>query len=445
MAIAAVSLLLIALIGASAFFSSAETALLSVSPIRLRHLLKKKVPKAHSVAQLKKDMPASLTAILIVNNFVNSFASSLAAALAVSLLGDRGSAVAAAGMTLLIIVFGEVLPKTVAALKSFETAAGGADFLCTLRTVLSPLIKLFLKAAAAFTSLLARIWPPENAQITEGELKTLFDVGDLEGILESGEKEMLHRIFEFSDLRVRAIVRARALVKKVHVDASYEEALQAAADSGYSRLPVCGDSFDDVRGFVHFKDILFYSGSKQSFSLSNVMHRVLFVPDAQSALSLLHLFKTEKQNFAVVVDEHGSNCGIVTMDDMLKAVFGRITDEYNSSGKSAEERISIVSPCEFIIPGDMLLTDINAVFGLNLESQEYETVGGFLLEAFGYLPEAAEHIRLANVLFTVEEQSRRRIQRIRMQYAKEAPKERNEEPGFPSSSGKKGAVTEPRR
>ena len=125
-----------------------------------------------------------------------------------------------------------------------------------------------------------------------------------------------------------------------------------------------------------------------------------------------------------MVDEHGSNRGIVTMDDILKAVFGRITDEYNSRDKAAEERITLVSPSEFIIPGDILLTDINNIFGLNLVSQEFDTIGGRLLEEFGYLPETSERIKIGSVLFTVEEQSRRRIQRIRMQYAKEMPKER---------------------
>ena len=424
MTIFAMGILLILLIAASAVFSSSETALLSLSHIRLRQMLKRKEPKADSLAALKKELPAVLTAILIGNNFVNSLASSLATALAVSLMGSGGNAAAAAVMTFIIIVFGEIIPKTTAASKSAETAARFADFLCVLRKFFSPLIAVFLKTAAAFTFLLNKIWDSDSRQITEDELKTLFDVGSMEGTLQSGEKEMLHRIFEFTDLRLRDILRPRALIKTVNVSASYEETVRAVAESGYSRLPVCGESFDDIQGLIHFKDILFYAGSKESFFLRDIMHRVLFVPDAQTALSLLHIFKTEKQNFAVVVDEHGSNRGIVTMDDILKAVFGRITDEYNSRDKAAEERITLVSPSEFIIPGDILLTDINNIFGLNLVSQEFDTIGGKLLEEFGYLPETSERIKIGSVLFTVEEQSRRRIQRIRMQYAKDTPKER---------------------
>lgn len=417
-------IVLIVLVAFSAVFSSSETALLSVSNIQLRQMLKKKEPKARRIAYLKKNMPEVLTAILIGNNFVNSLSSSLAAALAVSILGDRGNAAAAACMTFIIIVFGEVLPKTIAASNGVRTAACFADFLFLVRRVLFPLVWIFLKAVQALSPILNKIKHSESGRLTEGELKTLFEVGGKEGTLQSGEKELLHRIFEFTDLRLRDIARPRALVKTVSADSSYKEAVRAVAESGYSRLPVCASSFDEVRGLIHFKDILFYAGSKKDFSLGDIMHSVLFVPETQTALSLLHTFKTEKQNFAVVVDEHGSNFGIVTMDDILKAVFGRIIDEYNGVNKAPEDRIAVVGPSEFIVPGDMLLSDVNNIFGLQLASQEYDTLAGWLLEQFGYLPETSEHVLRFGLLFTVEEQRRRRIQRIRIQYAREIPKEK---------------------
>lgn len=415
---------LVVLVAVSAVFSSSETALLSVSNIQLRQMLKKKEPKAQRIEYLKKNMPEVLTAILIGNNFVNSLSSSLAAAVAVSIFGDRGNAAAAACMTLIIIVFAEVLPKTIAVSDGVRTAARFAGFLSVIRRALSPLVWIFLKIARALSSLLNKMRGPESGRLTEGELKTLFEVGGREGTLQSGEKEMLHRIFEFTDLRLRDIARPRTLVKTVRADASYKEAVQAVAESGYSRLPVCGSSFDKVEGLIHFKDLLFYAGNKKDFSLGDIMHRVLFVPETQTTLSLLHTFKTEKQNFAVVVDEHGSNFGIVTMNDILKAVFGRIIDEYNGSDKAPEDRIAVVSSSEFVVPGDMLLSDVNNLFGLQLTSEECDTVAGWLLEQFGYLPEPAEHILRSGFLFTVEEQRRRRIQRIRIQYAREIPKEK---------------------
>ena len=417
-------IVLIVLVAFSAVFSSSETALLSVSNIQLRQMLKKKEPKAQRIAYLKKNMPEVLTAILIGNNFVNSLSSSRAAALAVSLLGGKGNAAAAACMTFIIIVFGEVLPKTIAASNGVRTAARFADFLTVVRCALSPLVWIFLKIVQALTSLLNKNRRPESGRLTEGELKTLFDVGGQEGTLQSGEKELLHRIFEFTDLRLRDIARPRALVKTVRADASYKEVVQAVSESGYTRLPVCASSFDEIEGLIHFKDILFYAGSKKDFSLGDIMHRVLFVPETQTALSLLHTFKTEKRNFAVVVDEHGSNFGIVTMDDILKAVFGRIIDEYNGSDKAPEDRIAVISSSEFIVPGDMLLSDVNNIFGLQLASEEYDTIAGWLLEQFGYLPETSEHVLRFGLLFTVEEQRRRRIQRIRIQYAREIPKEK---------------------
>ena len=192
-------IVLIVLVAFSAVFSSSETALLSVSNIQLRQMLKKKEPKAHRIAYLKKNMPEVLTAILIGNNFVNSLSSSLAAALAVSILGDRGNAAAAACMTFIIIVFGEVLPKTIAASNGVRTAARFADFLFLVRRVLFPLVWIFLKAVQALSPILNKMKHSESGRLTEGELKTLFEVGSKEGTLQSGEKELLHRIFEFTD------------------------------------------------------------------------------------------------------------------------------------------------------------------------------------------------------------------------------------------------------
>lgn len=419
---------LICLVAVSAVFSSCETAFLSLSYVRMRQMLKQKIPKAKLIEKLKNDMPFLLTTILVGNNFVNSLASALAAAVALALAGKNGAyaavPAAAACMTALIIVFGEVLPKTIASLQSEQIAVRFASFLYALEKILFVPVWLFSRFAVAVNALSDIFGKAEAKHISEDELKTLFDVGSQEGTLERSEKDMLHRIFEFGDLRVRDIVCPRTMVYTIDAEATYEQTVQAVARSGFSRLPVCASGFDNVIGLIHFKDLLFYAGSKADFSPKKIMHTVLFVPETKTALSLLHVFKTESRHFAIVVDEHGSNCGIVTMDDILKAVFGRITDEYNTHTQNAEQRITVVNPYEFVIPGDILLSEINNMFALELVSEEYETFAGWLLECFGYLPESGEHIVWKNIVFTVEEQRNRRIQRIRIQYAKEMPKER---------------------
>ena len=256
------------------------------------------------------------------------------------------------------------------------------------------------------------IWKEATPLITEDELKTLIDLGDTEGTLELGEKEMLYNIFEFSDLKVKNIMKHRSLIRGIPLNSDYEKVIASFTNSGYSRLAVYEDTMDSILGIVHFKDVLF--NKSDSFSLKSILRSVPFIPETKSVVSLLSLFKKEKQNFAVVVDEHGSNHGIITMDDILRAVFGRITDEYNVQDKPAEERITILSPTQFIIPGDLYLNDVNQIFNIYLVSEDFDTLGGWLLEQFGYLPVPEESLQKNKIMFTVEEQSQRRIKSIRL-------------------------------
>lgn len=410
---------IVLLICASAFFSSSETAFLSLNRVRLRQMVKDKVSGARSVASLKSNMDKLLTTILIGNNFVNNFASSLATAIAVTVLGEGGTGVATAVMTVLIISFGEVLPKTIAMYKIEPIACAVAGILSVLEVILSPVVKVFTLLTSGIGCVIDKIWKSETPLVTEEELKTLIEVGNQEGTLEAGETDMLYKIFEFSDLRVRDIVKHRSLVRAVSVDADYTEAVRIFHESGYSRLPVFDGEVHNYIGLVHYKDILFYrkSGTAQSLGKGFVhacMRSVLFVPETQSALSLLYTFRREKANFAVVVDEHGANSGIVTMDDILNAVFGRITDEYTKGAASPEQRIQILSPTEFRIPGELKIADVNSIFHLDCESTDFDTVGGWLLEQFGYLPSTGEVLRKGRNVFVVDDQAQRRIKTIRL-------------------------------
>ncbi len=419
MSIIFLPIVLVLLICLSAFFSSSETAFLSITRLRLRQMQKENPQRTKKVALLKSNMDNLLTTILIGNNFVNNLASSLATALAISLVGQNGTGIATLVMTILILIFGEILPKTIASYKPEKIAIKVASCLLFLQKILHPLVWLFSKITKSINKAINMIWKSNDSIITEEELKTLIDVGDKEGTLEKGEKEMLYKIFEFSDLRVRDIQRHRSHVMAVSENATYKETLQMISDSGYSRLPVFKDDIDSVVGLIHYKDVLFYTGLEKDFSITDILRPVLFVPETLSALDLLYQFKAEKRNLAIVVNEHGSHSGMVTMDDILRAVFGRITDEYNTKTLPAEERIKAISPTEFIFPGDLLLSDINAIFHLQLQSEEFDTIGGWLLEQFGYLPATTEMLKKGTLLFTIEEQVNRRIQSIRLQFTKQ--------------------------
>ena len=409
-------LTLILLIGMSAFFSSSETSFLSISKIKMRQMLKENKKAATPVAKLKQNTDSLLTLILVGNNFVNTFSSSLATSLALSLFGQSGVGISTAIMTVLIIIFGEILPKSFAVNNPEKTTLLYAKPLTWLKFIMKPIIVIFTIFTKAISSFVGLFQKNPLPSVTEEELKTLIDVGDEEGTLESGEKEMLYKIFEFTDLRVRDILRHRSFVKYIDEDATYEETISKFIESGYSRLPVVKEDLETIVGTIHYKDVLYYHGDKISFAPRNVVRKAMFIPETVSVVNLLKGFRTGKHTFAIVVSELGNVEGIVTADDALKAVFGRITDEYNSKSTSPEERIRIVGGKEFLIPGDISLNDVNRIFNTAFESEDFDTFGGWLLEKFGYLPENGEKLKVEGFAFTVENQSCRKIQSIRMRY-----------------------------
>ena len=402
------------LIGCAAFFASSETAFWSISRVKLRQMLKKDKKKAAPVAKLKVKQDNLLTLLLIGNNFVNALASALATSIAIDIAGSRGPAAATVILTILMLAFGEILPKTLASYTPELTAQKSAPALNFLCILFRPLIAVFNVITTLVVKLFSLFQNNDTPAITEEELKTLIDVGNEEGTLETGEKDMLFKIFEFADLRIRDIQKHRSLVKYITEDSDYRATVKAFTDSGFSRLPVYKDDVETITGLVHYKDVLFYKGAKEKFTAGRIKRKVLYVPETIPVVALLQRFRAEKQNFAVVVGELGSNTGIVTMDDVLKAVFGRITDEYNTKSVPAEERIRLTGNSEFLVPGDMLITDVNSIFGQQLESDDFDTIGGWLLEQFGSLPETGEKLRKGNLVFTVEDQAARRIQMIRL-------------------------------
>lgn len=407
--------IIILLLFFSAFFSFAETALLSLNKAQLKQLLKTERKQGKRIAILKNSMDQVISIILIGSNFFNTLSSAIATALAIDLIGPQGALWATLIMFILIILFGEIIPKNIAALYPKEASLLSAPILTVLLFVFKPIAFLFSLLQKGINKIEGALWKNKDPIITEEELKTLIALGDKEGTLELGEKDMLYNIFELNDLRAKDIMRHRSLIKTCNINASLHQSIEAFEKSGYSRLVVIEDSIDAInaiQGILHFKDLLFFD-SAQDFSVKSIMRKPLFIPESKSVISLLSTFKKEKQNFAVIVDEHGSNQGIITMDDILKAVFGRITDEHNSDGKNAEERIQIIKTNQFLIPGELSIDDFNRIFKQNFSSEAFESIGGFLLEEFGYLPQAGEFLKRNNCILAVDAQSQRRIKMIK--------------------------------
>jgi len=409
----------ILLIGVVAFFASSETAFLSITKMTLRQMLKnddpsKKSTPAKKIAFLKKDTNKLLSLILIGINFVTSLASGLAAAIAIKIAGEAGSAVVTFIMAFLLIIFGEITPKTFAAVYPIQAASKFASILIFLEKILFPIVWFFAKISGFLTVVLNSLWKNEKNRITEEELKSLIEVGENEGTLEHSEKTMLYKIFDFTDLRIHDIMRHKSSVKFIPSDANFDEVVKIFAETGFSRLPVCEGDFDNVKGMVYYKHLLIKSRFKNSRSfLNKVIRPVLYVPETLMATDLLSKLKKEQTKFAIAIDENGSNIGIVTMDDIMRAVFGRSVHE-DSKEIPAEKKVQPVSPIEYVIPGEMKIDAVNELLDLDLESENYDTIAGWILEQIGDIPEKNQLIEVDGIRYKVEEMELRRIISIRI-------------------------------
>ena len=413
--IIAVPVLELVLISFGAFFSSTETGYTALSRITVRQMLKAREKNASLVSRLRANLDSLISTALIGTNLVTTLISSVATAYAMEVFGAACVSYATALVSVLVIIFSEIIPKTYAALRPKETAVMSARPIAVIQKLLFPVVWLFGGLSRLINFVEGRLIKERRPLVTEEELRTLLDVGKDEGTLEAVETQMLVRLFDFSDLRVRDIMRHRSFVKYVPVDAAYSDVIRLF-NSGYSRLPVWKGSPETIVGVLHYKSVLFaHKEITESRDFVKIcMKKAVVLPETLTALEALKRFKEEKDSFAIVLDEYGSNAGIVTMDDILSAVFGRLTDENGDSETAPEKRITPVSPYEYIVPGDMKLDDFNDIMKMDLDSESFETLGGWLLEKFGELPRVGAAWRDKGAVYIVEDQGGRRIISVRV-------------------------------
>ena len=414
--IVSISMLILFLLAVGAFFSMTETAFTSLSRIKVRQLQKEKARHADLIAKLRSNLDELIATVLIGTNFVNTFNSAVTTAFAVKVLGAEYVSAATAVILFLVIIFVEIVPKTFAAINTETAVKNTAIPVYLIKAVLYPVVKTFCLFTRFIDFAEKKIFKSKRVLVTEDELKTLIEVGEKEGTLEQSERKMLERLFEFSDLSVHSIMRHRSLVKYISTESSLDEVIAIFQTTGYSRIPVYENDVENIVGVLHFKSVLFASplitASKDFIKIC--MAEPAFVPETMSAIDLLKKFKKEKINFAVAVNEYGGMAGIVTLDDILSEVFGRITDEHGTVEVSPEDKITVIGTNEFIVPGDMKLDDLNDVLNINLSSETFDTLGGWLLEQFDELPPVGKTHKKSGVLYIVEDQSQRRIQTVRI-------------------------------
>ena len=403
--------ILILLLCLSAFFSSAETAFTTVNKIYMRTLAQDGDSRAERVLQITENSGKMLSAILIGNNVVNLSASSLATTLAIGMFGSVGAGVATGVLTLLILIFGEISPKTVATLRADKLALKYCGVIWILMFVLTPVIFVVNWLSQCFLRLLGVRPGEEIRSMTEEELRTIVDVGQESGVIEDKERDMIHNLFDFGDDKAKEVMVPRIDMCFIDVDSSFDEMLAIYRDSYFSRLPVFEESTDNVIGILNMKDVLAFEGEKEEFSIRSIMREPFFTYEYKNTYELFMEMKENAVNLAIVLDEYGVTAGLITMEDLLEEIVGEIRDEYDTD---EEEDYEIIKEGEeYRVSGSMNLDDFCELIGVDYESEDSDTLGGFLLELLEHFPEVGEcYETKEGVHFQILSMDKKRIETV---------------------------------
>ena len=411
--------LVILLLSLSAFFSSAETALTTVSKMRIRTLAEAGDKKAITLMKVIEDPGKMLSMILVGNNIVNLSASSMMTTLTMELFGSKAVGVATGVLTLLILVFGEITPKTMATLNAERLSLAYAGIVYWLMRLLTPVIFLVNKLSTAVMFLL-RVDPNKKPDaITEDELRTIVEVSHEEGVIESEEKKMINNVFDFGDAVARDVMVPRIDMVMVDVNATYKELIELFRKERFTRIPVYENSTDNVIGIINVKDFLLYDNA-QKFSLRDLLRQPLYTYEYKKTAELMVEMRKTSNNIIIVLDEYGATAGLITLEDMLEEIVGDIRDEYD---EDEEDEVKEIAPNEYLVSGSAKLDDLNDRLDLELESEDYDSIGGLVIGLLEHLPEEGEAVDCGNIRLVVEHVEKNRIDKIRLFIQQESDRE----------------------
>ncbi len=400
---------LIILIILSSFFSASETALMSISKIRVRHMVEENIKGANRVKELTDNPSSLLASILVGNNVVNIASSSLATVLAISLIGSRGVAISTIIMTIVVLIFGEITPKTLASQNSEQISLRVANPIFIISKMLKPVVIITTTISKFFIKLLGGKSDSNKPFITEDELKTMVDVSEEEGILKSEEKDMIHNVFQFGDLYAKDVMVQRVDIIALDIEESLDKIISVIKEEGFSRIPIYSNTIDNIVGILNVKDIIFMEDTK-GFSLKNYMREITYTYEFRKVTELFKDMNKNRQHMVVVLDEYGGTVGIVTIEDLIEEIVGDISDEYDDE----EPEIYVVKEDEYIVEGSVRIEDINELIGTKIESEEFDSIGGFIIGVLGRFPNISEEIIYSNYRFIIEDIDRNRIKKIRI-------------------------------
>lgn len=381
---------LLILVLLSAFFSSAETALTCANRVRIRSLSEDGSKSAAIVERILEKPGKMLSTILIGNNLVNISATSLATTFTIGLFGNTAVGIATGLLTLVVLLFGEIVPKTIATLNAEKIALTYSYLIYALMFLLTPVIFLVDKLSNGILRLI-RIDPTlRSVGMTEHELKTYVDVSHEEGVIESEEREMIFNVFDFGDSLAKDIMIPRIDMTMIDVNAAYKELQSLFTKTMYSRIPVYENETEHIIGVVTLKDF-FNKARHGEFSIRSIMREVYYTYESKKTSDLMVEMREGAYSLAIVIDEYGDGVGLITLEDLLEEIVGEIRDEYDEDEK---EFLKEIAPRTYRIEASMKLDDVNNAIGTDFDSEDYDSIGGLMIECLDRLPNTREMVTL---------------------------------------------------
>lgn len=404
-------IILLILIYLSSYFSASETALTTVNRHRLRSLAENGNKRAALVLDMLEDQGKMLTTILIGNNIVNLTASSLATILANKIGGSLAVGIGTGALTLVILIFGEISPKTIATIRAERLALSHAKTIRVLMTLLTPIIFITNLLSRGYLFLM-KVDPKERADLmTEDELRTIVEVSHEEGVIESGEKEMINNVFDLSVSQAKDVMIPRVDVVFADIDATYEELIELFREERFTRIPIYEETPDNVIGILNMKDLVLYK-QNTPFSIRDYMREAHYTHEFKNTSELFHEMRQDSAPMAIVLDEYGITVGIITIEDILEEIVGDIRDEFD---ESELDDLKKLNDREYLVAGSYRLDDLNDDIGTDLESEDYDSIGGYLVGLLDHFPEQGEEVTSEDGYRIIAEAvDRNRIERVRL-------------------------------
>ncbi len=383
-------IILVVLVLLSAFFSSAETALMTCNKVRMKALFDEGNKRAGRVLDLTGDIQKVLSAILIGNNIVNLSASALTTVLVTDMFGSFAIGIGTGILTLVVLIFGEIVPKTIATAYAENMSLWYSGVISVLLFVMTP-FSFIINGFATVVLKILNVDTENRKAMTENELKTYVDVSHEDGVIESGEKEIIYNVFDFSDAVAKDIMIPRIDMSCVSTEADYGEVMKIFKENMYTRIPVYeGGDQDNIIGLINVKDLILLE-DKENFKISDHLRKAYYTYEFKKTADLLVEMREKSQNVAFVLSEYGATVGMITLEDLLEEIVGEIRDEYDLDEINL---IKNIGGRRYLVEGNMKLSDINDELGTSLDSEDYDSIGGLMIEALDRLPGYGETVTL---------------------------------------------------